>query len=81
MLDAKIQSDILSLLGELQKDLGLGILFITHDLVIASAFCHRVIVLDKGRIIEEGNPKKMLSKPKSNLVKKLVDISTWNKIS
>ena len=49
MLDAEVQADVLALLRELQQELGLAIVFITHDLSVASGFCHRVMVLDKGR--------------------------------
>ena len=72
MLDAEIQSEILTLLGSLQLNLGLAILFITHDLSVASAFCHRVLVLDKGKIIEEGSANQVFKLPKSSLAQKLV---------
>ena len=54
MLDAEVQAEVLSLLRTLQRDLGLALIFVTHDLTVASGFCHRLIVLDQGRIGEEG---------------------------
>ena len=72
MLDLEIQADILDLLHLLQKDLGLAIIFITHDLSVASSFCHRVIVLDRGRITEEGPAAKIFQAPQSPLTKELV---------
>ncbi len=72
MLDVEVQSDVLALLRSLQKQLGLAILFITHDLSLATGLCHRVIVLDQGRIVEEGSGKKILSSPQAALTRKLV---------
>ncbi|KGG16745.1 Cell division transporter [Prochlorococcus sp. MIT 0602] len=75
MLDVEIQTEILDLLRSLQKNLGLAIIFITHDLSVASAFCHRIIVLDQGRIIEEGLADELMRNPKSPLTIKLVNSS------
>ena len=72
MLDLEIQADILDLLHLLQKDLGLAIIFITHDLSVASSFCHRVIVLDQGKIVEEGPAQQIFQDPKSLLTKQLI---------
>ena len=73
MLDSEIQLEVLSLLKSLQLQVGLGILFVTHDLVLASSFCDRIIVLDQGKIIEEGSSYKLLSKPKSILGVRLLE--------
>ena len=75
MLDLEIQADILNLLRLLQKKLGLAIIFITHDLSVASSFCHRVIVLDRGRIAEEGPAEQIFHTPQSPLTKELVHSS------
>jgi len=72
MLDAEIQADVLQLLRSLQEKLNLSMLFITHDLSVAAGFCHRVLVFDKGKIIEENSGKNLLNNPKKNLTKKLV---------
>ncbi len=74
MLDADIQKEVLDLLSLLQQRLGIAILFITHDLYVATGFCNRVIVLDQGRIVEEGFGKTLLESPKSPITKKLVEI-------
>ena len=73
MLDAEIQADVLTLLRSLQHQLGLGMVFITHDLAVASGFCHRVIVLDQGRIVEEGPGDQLLACPHAAITRKLVD--------
>ncbi len=75
MLDLEIQADILDLLRLLQKNLGLAIIFITHDLSVASSFCHRVIVLDQGRIVEEGPAEQIFRAPQSRLTKELISSS------
>ena len=73
MLDAEVQADVLALLRQLQQQLGLGMLFVTHDLSVASGFCHRVIVLDGGKIVEEGPGFELLSNPKAAITKTLVE--------
>ena len=72
MLDAKIQEEILELLRSLQKRLGLAILLITHDLSIARSFCNRVMVLDGGKIIEEGPSKQIMLSPKEKITHRLI---------
>ena len=68
MLDAEIQLEVLDLLALLQKRFKLAILFITHDLSVAASFCHRVIVIDKGRIVEEGPGERMFESPQSTII-------------
>ena len=64
---------MLALLRQLQERLGLGMLFITHDLSVASGFCHRVIVLDGGRIVEQGPGAELLSHPRAAITRTLVE--------
>ena len=73
MLDAEVQAEVLTLLRTLQQELGLAMIFITHDLAVASGFCHRVIVLDKGRIVEEGPGERILRDPQAAISRTLVD--------
>jgi len=75
MLDAEVQAEVLALLRELQERLGLGMLFITHDLSVASGFCQRVIVLDGGRIVEEGPGDRLLEHPEAAITRLLVAAS------
>ena len=72
MLDAEIQAEVLELLRSLQEKLKLSMLFITHDLSVAAGFCHRVLVFDKGKIIEENSGKNLLDNPQQYLTQKMV---------
>lgn len=62
-LDVSIQAQVLNLLSELQESTGISYLFITHDIAVVRQLCHRTIVMQKGRIVEEGETKKVLTKP------------------
>jgi peptide/nickel transport system ATP-binding protein len=73
MLAAEVQAEVLELLRRLQRELGLGMLFVTHDLSVASGFCHRVIVLEGGRIVEEGPGSRLLADPRAEITRTLVE--------
>ena len=62
-LDVSIQAQILQLLAELRRDLGLALLFISHDLPVVRHLCDRVMVLYLGRVMEEGPAERIFSAP------------------
>lgn len=62
-LDVTIQAQVLALFKELQRDLGLSIIFVTHDLGVVSEVCHRAIVMYAGEIVEEGDVHELFSHP------------------
>jgi peptide/nickel transport system ATP-binding protein len=62
-LDATVQIQILLLLRELQRDLGMGVVFVTHDLGVAGEIADRVAVMYAGRVIEEGPVGGLLQSP------------------
>jgi len=63
-LDVTVQRQILDLLDELRRGLGLGMLFITHDLGVVARVAERVAVLYAGRIVEEGPAREVLERPR-----------------
>jgi oligopeptide transport system ATP-binding protein len=71
-LDVTIQADILALLAELQKRLGMAIVFITHDLGIVEAFCHHVYVMRRGQVVEEGPTAEIFTAPREDYTKMLL---------
>ncbi len=73
MLDAEVQSEVLELLCSLQEKLKLSLLFITHDLSVAAGFCHRVLVFDNGKIIEENSGRNILDNPQKKLTQRMVE--------
>ncbi len=75
MLDAYVKIEILDLLRKIQKKMDLTIVFITHDLGIAKIFCNRLLVMNNGEIIEEGESSIICSNPKNKITKALVDSS------
>ena len=72
-LDVSVQAQILKLLREAQDRLGLGLLFITHDLRVAAQLCDRVIVMHQGRIVEQGATAALYANPQQDYTRRLFD--------
>lgn len=71
-LDVSVQAQVLDLLAELQERLGLGILFITHDLGVAAQICDDVLVMQHGRVVEYGPAGQVLGSPQQDYTKALI---------
>ena len=72
-LDVTIQAQILDLLCNLKDELDLSYLFISHDLNVIYSICDRVMVMEKGRIIEQGTVEEVYNHPKEEYTKKLIN--------
>ncbi|NLR99782.1 ABC transporter ATP-binding protein [Rhizobium sp. P38BS-XIX] len=72
-LDVSTQAQVLNLLKELSRDLGLSMAFISHDLSVIRAVCDRVYVLRHGRIEEEGDCERVFTAPASAYTRMLLD--------
>ncbi len=72
-LDVSVQAQVLNLLNELKKDLGLTMLFISHDLSVVRYMCDRIMVMNKGRIIESGLAEDIYHRPQSHYTKQLLE--------
>ncbi|HTJ56168.1 MAG TPA: ABC transporter ATP-binding protein [Devosiaceae bacterium] len=71
-LDLSVQAQIIDLLRKLQDEKGLSYLFISHDLKVVRALCHRVMVMQFGKVVEEGPVSEVLSHPKTDYTRALV---------
>ncbi len=71
-LDVSVQAQVLNLLKQLQRDLGLTYLFITHDLAVVRVMAHRIGVLKSGKLVEEQATGKLIESPQSDYTRMLI---------
>ena len=71
-LDVTVQAEVLALLNELQRETGMGLLLITHDLGVVAEVANRVVVMNSGEIVETGTPNEVYHNPQHPYTKKLI---------
>ncbi len=71
-LDVSVQAQVLNLLRQLQQELGLTYIFISHDLAVVKHLSDRMIIMNKGKIEEEGFPEIIYNHPQTDYTKKLI---------
>jgi peptide/nickel transport system ATP-binding protein len=76
-LDVSVQAQILNLLLSLQQELGLSYLFISHDLSVVSYMADHIMVMQQGKIVEQGQAQEVLKFPKKSYTKALLSASTF----
>ncbi|WP_374595258.1 dipeptide ABC transporter ATP-binding protein [Sphingosinicella sp.] len=71
-LDVLVQKEVLDLIVELAREAGSGVLLITHDLGLVAQYSHRIYVMRRGRVVEEGASASLLSAPKEDYTRTLL---------
>jgi len=71
-LDVTVQKEIIQLLKDIQQETGMSIIFISHDLSLVSEIAHRVLVMYKGEIVEQGESHSVFHNPQHNYTKALI---------
>ena len=79
-LDVLVQDQILQLLNQLQADLGLTYLFITHDLAVVRLLADDVVVMEQGKIVEQATADELFSNPQEKYTQELIDAVPGGKI-
>ena len=72
-LDASVQAQVLNLIADTRETTGLSVIFITHDLAVVNQVCDRVIVLNRGAVVESGNTADILNRPSDPYTRSLID--------
>jgi microcin C transport system ATP-binding protein len=70
-LDMSVQAQIVELLRDLQRKRGLAYMFISHDLKVVRALSHRVLVMQNGQVVEEGEAEQMFASPRTDYTRAL----------
>ena len=72
-LDVSTQAQILRLVFEIRKNTGTSVIFVSHDLAVVSCLCDRIMVMKDGMVVEEGDAKQILEKPRDDYTKRLIE--------
>lgn len=72
-LDVSVQAQVLKLLEDVRQRVGVGVLFITHDLRVAAQICDSIMVMKNGRVVEAGTVQEVLGDPREPYTRALID--------
>jgi ABC-type oligopeptide transport system ATPase subunit len=73
MIDASLRATVLGNLLQLKREFGISLIYITHDLTTAYQISDRIIVLYRGRVVEEGDPEQVVNRPRHAYTRLLID--------
>ena len=72
-LDVSVQAQVLNLLNDLKRDFRFTYIFISHDLSVVKYMSDRIIVMQKGKVVEQGTAEQIYNNPQEEYTKKLID--------
>ncbi|MDQ4504010.1 ATP-binding cassette domain-containing protein [Sinomonas sp. ASV322] len=72
-LDVSVQAQVLNLLKDMQRQLDLTVLFVSHDLAVVKYLCTRLVVLNRGRLVEKGDVPEIYENPRDSYTKALLE--------
>ncbi|NNJ16041.1 ABC transporter ATP-binding protein [Pseudomonas putida CSV86] len=72
-LDVSVQAQILDLLRELQAELGVAYVLVSHDLAVVASLAHQVVVLKQGQVVEQGEAGRVLEQPQASYTRELLE--------
>ena len=72
-LDVTISAQIVELLRKLQEEMGLSVVFISHDLRVVYQICKKVVILRQGKVMEKGDVDEIYNNPKDSYTKELLE--------
>ncbi|MEA3455203.1 MAG: ATP-binding cassette domain-containing protein [Campylobacterota bacterium] len=78
-LDPQLREEMVKILVQLQRELGFLMLFVTHDIKVAEKLCQDILVIKDGSVVEAGNAYEILSQPKEEYTRQLIEASFANR--
>jgi len=72
-LDVSVQAQVLNLLVDIQRDTGVTYLFISHNLSVVHHLAHRVVVMQAGKVVEEGTGEQIMTAPEHPYTRTLIN--------